>query len=45
MIVIDNLCNSSPHVMNRALQVEHDVAPECEDAWRWQSMNPTDYST
>lgn len=26
-------------------QAEHDVARMCEDAWRWQSMNPTGYAS
>ncbi|VTU34008.1 UDP-glucose 4-epimerase [Variovorax sp. SRS16] len=25
-------------------QAEHDIARMCEDAWRWQSMNPTGYT-
>lgn len=25
-------------------QAEHDIARMCEDAWRWQSMNPTGYA-
>lgn len=26
-------------------QAEHDIARMCEDAWRWQSMNPTGYAS
>lgn len=54
-IIIDNLCNSSPRVLDRLRQLcgdnvlgrhaEHDVTDMCEDAWRWQSMNPTGYAS
>lgn len=26
-------------------QAEHDIARMCEDAWRWQSINPTGYAS
>lgn len=26
-------------------QTEHEIAHMCEDAWRWQSMNPTGYAS
>ncbi|WP_137890870.1 UDP-glucose 4-epimerase GalE [Ramlibacter sp. 2FC] len=40
-------CYADTRLARKALgwQAEHDLARMCEDAWRWQSMNPAGYDS